>query len=769
MRIARGNGLLHAWRCPLWFCECLHLFQLVMQHDFNPLKKPSIPVKRRSPNSAARGRDAAILAHRRSQKAGQWRSLVIGVIVVGAVFVGLGLSQKSPKGPAPAIQKTLPGPTAKVETPAAPNVAEPVIPETTNVAPEVASPVPTAPTVPQELTNRKVSEAELLEKEAALVLTDLDSRRENAVLRDKELFKRAIAGKAWNAYRGLLAKSMDAGMVKLAKGGGLNRFDAIWKEPVFYQAFLRWQLLGRLSEQEISAHVRDGYSGELLTWLCYNTPAMEEFLLTMKPEDDGSKVLQFLMKAWPITTGRMEKYFPLALACAVVFDREIAIPNPVAGPYAQQTMIAPLERYSWFIDKNEKGQLAAPVHSSSASDLVWVVCAPVSTSELEWSLDKIHLSRKHWGNAYGMIEYLMERAVKGLNPYKEYSFSEILKEGGICGDQSYFCANTARAQGIPAMTFAGETDLGGHAWVGLKVQADEWTTGVGRIGGVSKGETDNPQTGASITEQEVLLWSDRAHQSRVTTLSVMRHLWLADYFGTTGKDANHAETVRLANQLGASFPETWAALYGLLQKQMELTGEPAKPSNLEEWKSFARAMRQEFKDNPRMAALAGKAETEYIFPYGDEGDAARTLARERRSVERNSGEQKDLIAESLKREAELIYKRGDASAKKDISNLYDSALRKYGGSITGFKMMAEDYFGYLKDDPELAHKAARDIELAFKRVLETGTKDWFRAQTEASIQKMICDYYRAAGDDTRAALLEKRSQTLLKRAERSAL
>ena len=145
------------------------------------------------------------------------------------------------------------------------------------------------------------------------------------------------------------------------------------------------------------------------------------------------------------------------------------------------------------------------------------------------------------------------------------------------------------------------------------------------------------------------------------------------------------------------------------------------------------------------------------------------LGRERRRIERDSGEQKDLIAESLKREAELIHKRGDATSKKEISNLYDSALRKYGGSITGFKMMADDYFGYLKDDPELARKAARDIELAFKRVVETGTKDWFRANTESSIYKMICGYYRAAGDEERAVMLENRYQVLLKRAERGAL
>ncbi len=737
-----------------------------MKPNQPPAGNPA-PVAKR-PSSAAALRIAVIESRRRSEIAGQWKALVIGMFVIGAVFVGLDLTKPVP-------QKS--GATAQ-QTPQAQEAAAPAVSEATDVssfAPVaqaetgVASPPVGGVSMPPEAVAPVASEADKLGKEKELVLTGLDAGREDAITRDKALFRRAIEGKAWNAYRGLLAKSIDAGLARLGKGTGVNRFDGVWKEPSLYRALLRWQVLGRFSQTVISAQVTDTYSGEMLTWLCDHPAAMEEFMLTIKPEDDGGKVLKFLMEVWPNTADEMDKYFPLALACAVVFDRDIAIPHPVGGQSSGRAVVEPMARYLWFIEKSKKGLLAAPVHHSTARDLVWVVCAPVSDSELDWSLDKMHLSREHWGNAYGMIEYLMERAVKGLNPYKEYTFSEILKEGGICGDQSYFTANTARAQGIPAMIFSGETDLGGHAWVGLKIKPEEWTTGIGRIGGVSKGETDNPQTGRTISEQEIQLWSDRFHQSPVVSLAVARHLWLAAYFEATKKDDSQVEAVHLANQLGQSFTETWAALYALLQKQMKLTGDPAKPSNLDDWKAFAQAMRREFKDNPRMAQLAASAESEYIFPYGEDEDAARTLLRERRRINRDSGEQKDLIAESLKREADLILKRGDATAKQDISRLYDSALRKYGGSITGFKMMAQNYFSYFKDDPELAHKAARDIELAFKRVVETGSKDWFRATTESGIYKMICGYYRAAGDEDRAVMLEKRYELLLRRAERGAL
>ena len=145
------------------------------------------------------------------------------------------------------------------------------------------------------------------------------------------------------------------------------------------------------------------------------------------------------------------------------------------------------------------------------------------------------------------------------------------------------------------------------------------------------------------------------------------------------------------------------------------------------------------------------------------------MKRERRRVERESSEQKDLIATTLKREADLIKKRGEPTATKDISNLYDTALREYGGSITGFKMMAADYYAAVKDDNTMARKAVRDIELAFKRVVETGSKDWFRANTESSIYQMIVGYYREVGDEGRANLLEKRYERLLRLAERGAL
>ncbi|MCU0781157.1 MAG: hypothetical protein MUF04_08665, partial [Akkermansiaceae bacterium] len=715
-----------------------------MEHE--PQPQQQAPSQPGLPDALANARREAAAAAMKKQAARMEMKRVFWFAGLACIVILLGIEAlvrlpKPPPPPQAVARQVAPPVQAPPPAPVEPVVAPPEPAAAPEVARETPRAVPPPPADPEEAVIAP-TEAELMAREPVLVLTGMDAGREAAKSRDKSLLKRAVEGPAWDAYRALLGRSIQAALPAIGQGRSTNRFDAVWDSPALYQALLRWKTLGWFSEADITAQVRDIYSAGMILWLLDNNAAMEELLLTMDPADDSSKVLAFLNDTWSVNPNNYEKYFPLALACAVVFDRPMDIPHAVASEkYQPESRVDPMKRYQWYLEKNEAGKLTAPVHRSSARDLVWVVCAPVCTAELDWAISNMSISRRHWGNAYGMVEYLMERAVEGENPYKEYSFEEILKHGGVCGDQTYFCVNTARAHGIPAMGLSGETDSGAHAWAALKVTADEWNTGIGRIGGASKGQAGNPQTGGSITEQEVQLWNDRHHRSPVITLAVFRHLWLADFFAATNKPDDQAATVRLANTIGRPFVETWHALYTVLQRQTRFVGQPPAPENLADWRDFASAMRREFRDNPRMAELAAKAESEYIFPYGPEAEARLALHRERRRIERDAGEQKDLIAVSLKREADLIAKRGGPDAWRDISRLYDRALRDYGGNLTGCKMMAEDYFGHMKADPDLARKAARDIELAFKRVVETGTKEWFRANAESDVYKMICGYY----------------------------
>ena len=131
--------------------------------------------------------------------------------------------------------------------------------------------------------------------ETPLVLTGKDAVRDAAVKRDKELLDKAVNSGAWEAYRGLLARSIRAGMDSLEQGQGLNRFDAVWNEAILYRALLRWKTLGCFMRPGFDKLVTDSYTGAYLLWLLDRPEAMEEIHLTIQPADDSVAVLKLLM------------------------------------------------------------------------------------------------------------------------------------------------------------------------------------------------------------------------------------------------------------------------------------------------------------------------------------------------------------------------------------------------------------------------------------------------------------------------------------------
>ena len=463
------------------------------------------------------------------------------------------------------------------------------------------------------------------------------------------------------------------------------------------------------------------------------------------------------------------KYFNLALACAVVFDTNISYTNPTSGA----SHINGLLRYHWYRNKNEGGLLEGDIHQASAKDLTFVVCSPVSTDELEWALREYRSKRrKSIGQAFGDVEYLMERAVENLNPYEEYTLPEILKEGGICGDQTYFCVNVARAAGIPAFGLNGLTNSGGHAWVSLKIDENEWSTQVGRIGGVSQGLGDNPQTGESISEQEVWHWSEPKVASRTNSIDVFRHLWLADFLSDTYDNQESSESVKIAHNIGQEFPITWERAYMDMLTQGNLQTTPSLPETLTTWKNFVDAFKHEFRKNPRMASLTAIIEDKHIFPYSDIDDVRRDLARLRRRDGQNAAEQADIMTASLKREAELILKTPSYDKDKaleEIHQLYTRSFRDYGESLTGFKEIMHHYFRLMKTDEKRAKASVQSIERAFDRMIDTGSDDWFRKQEELAIYKQIAKMYREVGEEKRAESIEKRIARDSKNSDRKAL
>lgn len=606
-------------------------------------------------------------------------------------------------------------------------------------------------------------------EDGRLVLVGTQATSSKELAKDADFLRQAGETGMWTEYQQMLLLSMGAEYEKVRIGSGKDAFKGFWGEPRYYRALLRWKVLGKFSGSVLATTKDEFGSKSLMGWLMENDEAMEEVLLTVEESDDSESVFRFLSRIWlleDVEQSIAEKYFNLSLACAVVFDRKIAYTNPVTG----FEHVDGLQRFRWYVEKNEGGLLEGKVDRASARDLTFVVCSPISEDEMEWALRKYRSkSRKSWGETYSDVEYLMERAVEGLNPYDAYVLPEILKEGGICGDQSYFCVNTARAAGIPAFTLVGETDLGGHAWAAVKVKPDEWSTTVGRIGGVSKGQGNDFQSGGKVIEQEVWLWNEREHQVRDNLVRVWQLMWLADQFDSVNEKELHDQAVYAAHAVGMKFPKIWDVVYEVMSKDPEFVKEPSAEKVVAAWKGFVSDLKREFKDNPRMGGLANVVQDKHVFPFADLGDVRRDLARDRRRGTRDAKEQADLVTTSLKRECDLLLKRDEVNAKKEIGQLYDRALRDYGGSVSGFRTMAEDYFNFMKDDEEVAQKSVRDIELAFNRVVNTDSGDWFRKKVEVGLHRKICQMYREVGEVKRAENMERRLERQMKNAKRKAL
>ncbi len=634
--------------------------------------------------------------------------------------------------------------------------SEPVNPEV-NEAPETAVvEAPVVETVPKEDAPPPPMETRILVGQKAV----------DVVVLDQDLEK-TIEEANWQAYHDQLYRSLSASIDFIRAGSEQDSYDPVWSQELFYQHLLRWRVLNTLQPSLWEKSAEYSYASDLARWMFRNNEAMEELLFTVNERDDLTTAFSLLARFWgshDIEPKLAPKYFNLALACALVFDRTISYTTPEDSG---NTTVDPELRYQWYVEKNEKHLLDVKIDRSSARDLVFVVAAPVTEKELDWALKEFRgKRRKSWAENYGAVKYLMERAVEGLDPYDEYTLEQILKEGGICGDQTYFCVNTARATGIPAFGLSGVTDAGGHAWAAIMLDENEWSTKVGRIGGVSQGRGQDPQTGEAISEQEVWMWSTRDYQDRKTQLRVHRHFWLGDLLKSQQRNENYSKAILAAFRFGKSYPIVWEHVYRMFESSPEYTSAPKDPATLERWRDFTAQIRKEFKENPRMSGLANEVEDKHIFPHAELKDIRQDLVRERRRQHREAAEQTDLVADSIRREAEFILSREKENPLGEISRIYENALREYGSSITGFQTLADDYFRFTKNDQELARKAVRNIELAFKRVVDTGTTDWFRAKTEVDLHKRICEMYRQVGEEKLAEILEKRLERHMEKAKR---
>ena len=447
---------------------------------------------------------------------------------------------------------------------------------------------------------------------------------------------------------------------------------------------------------------KDGVSKDFLNWLFERPQVLAAFSETIEPQDKAGNALLQWRTIWNDDKENRDTLSSLAIACALVFDEPNKINADIYGynndsESSNKTAPGPTEasamlRFRFYRDCAKKGSLKVNLSEMTPWELVWVVDAPVPESELVWAQKNVNYSRRDWSKAYGHIRYRMDRATQGVNPYKAYTLAEIEKEGGICGDQAYFAAMSAKANGIPAMIIGGEGDRGGHAWFGYGIARNDWNLNTGRYAdNYAAGTTRDPQTGRTIKEHELRQLTDPARRTAGFDKST-RLLSLASLLSEAGK--RDLATLAYDGAL-RSAPKN----YGAWVAKLDNLAAAKVPAG--EWLRESARMRTTFREFSDLVQEIDKREVAYVSVNGDSDSARQLVHRQTARMQRKDGERTDLILDSVFREADLAEKSDNPEA---AGRVYREALKDKGEEVVAFKSIAGRYYDWGK-----AHNKGPDV------------------------------------------------------------
>lgn len=448
------------------------------------------------------------------------------------------------------------------------------------------------------------------------------------------------------------------------------------------------------------------------------------------------------------------RYLNPAIACSLLSPEVAHSPGLIR---VRTPRLSPVQLFHYFREQDRHRRLLTDIKKMSVERLLMVVDVRLPMSELNWVTKNLNYDRATWAHkAYNSVSYLMERATKDKDPYKTYTFEEILEEGGVCRDQAYFAANSAKVMGIPAVIAVGDGDRGPHAWVVTQVSDTEWKQ-VNSYG-YTTGVFDNPCSGREHHESMLLTRTKRDTPEKFNALA--DGLVFSRFMVSIGA---HAEARGAARYVVSAFPENTAAWDNLVEVMEAENGPEVTP---EEWQQIHRRILRQTRKNTELNDLAAYVEDEYLM---DEGNAAaRKAAMERniRNMRRNVGDSRsDLVVEAINRQAVLLSEKGDV---RGLLRLYKKELKGFTSRGDIFQeLLAQCISHYSEAEASEREWAslAKEVEKLFERHIRSGGADYFKLSKEVEIQKQLVELYENAGNVKKANRIYQDATRRLERAE----
>lgn len=485
---------------------------------------------------------------------------------------------------------------------------------------------------------------------------------------------------------------------------------------------------------------------------------IQNFMLQEGRPENMPYTIQTFYNIWLNTPERdRAKYLNLAIACSLVNPGTARSNGSMRNPRTPALTMP--EVFEYFRQRDSKRKLLTDVKKMSVARLLMVVDARLNRSEFEWVEKNLSYDRASWASkAYNSIKYLMERAKNGKDPYTHYTFEEIRKEGGVCRDQAYYAANTAKVMGIPAVYAVGDGDRGPHAWVVSNDSETQWN----QINsyGYKTGTYSNPCSGRRHHESMLLLQTKKEKPGQYDGA--------ADCIGLSRfllSNGSVDEARGAARYVSGAYPTLTAAWSNLVEMLGQEGGSEISPG---EWRRIHNTLGVQSRKNTELADIAAEVEDKYIISGRSATGKKQAMDRSLRQLRRNGGEERsDLVVEAIGRQASMLAENKDI---RGLYNLYRKELKGYTkrGDVFG-QLLSQCISNYDKADagPRDWAQLAREAEKLFEKEIRSGGGDYFKLSKEVSIQNQVADLYARAGNSKKAQKIAKDASERLSNAKKS--
>ncbi len=479
---------------------------------------------------------------------------------------------------------------------------------------------------------------------------------------------------------------------------------------------------------------------------------LRSFMLNEGRPENMVHSIKTFAELWKRTPEKLrDKYVNLALACALLNPGTANSSGSLRN--IKEPILSVPEVYDYFREMDGKKKLLTDVKKMDVSVLLYVVSVRLPRSEFDWVQSNLKYSQANWGEAYGSIRYLMERATNGKDPYTHYTFAELRKEGGVCRDQGYFAHATARCKGIPAVYIVGDGDRGPHAWIATQVDDITWRQ-TGSYG-YNTGRFHNPCSGRNLHESVLLQRDKKTTDAKLAPAA--EGMIVADYLNRIGASA---EARAAAKYVTISSPTLTAAWSNRLKI---LTFNEEEMPDEDTWKDIARELTRAGRHNPELLDLAAEIESGHLMEGKSAHAQKQAMNRNLRKLSRNlDGERSDLLLEAVERQAQVLVEAKDI---RGLAALYKKQLK--GNTKRGdiFQSLLSAYMRHLEelDAPERAWGTlVKDAELIANKKLITNTDDYFKIKKEYDIQMLLVKAHEKAGNTRKAEKLKEAATLRLK-------